>query len=745
MSRRRIVTRAAAAARPVFQERGADVAVWRGASAAGWNRLLTPTLERNHLISQGHDREATCAAVTGAIAADVSNVNLFPIKARKLGTGEDVTASSWLAYALNVMPSPAMSAQTVRAHYSNAMEYAGESYLLRVGNTLTPLVGGTVEVLPAKPGETYADGSPKLVSGYLVKRENGETVATYAEPGPLVRIHYPHPLDPIKPNSKVAQAGLAIDTLHAHRLSTKSILINSGHPSGIVSVVDPDGGQVAEEDLLGLEQRLASKWSTPEHKGGPLVVDGTRVTYTEVDAAVLGPGWAEAGKLSREDVYRTWAMPAARLGETGGMTFENQATALGQWYSQTILPSLQLLCSALNNLARAEGYELYVDTTGVAVLQEDEGKRVERAAKAYTSQIARLNEARRMLGLPPVEGPEGEAFYVPTQRTPGGAPGGAPDGPPGLTDDGGEEERGLPFVSSPGERGIEKVVELTEEQVAAAASTILRLVDRSELRLSKYLSGVLRKVVRRAETRLEALYGETLEATVPAGLTVEHLFDRMGVDVELRAGLTPLFEDAAREVSEATGDALGGDLPESAEARWKRVASQRVSRLVEGVDAGGKVVYRGWSQGVRDVVEKRLVEGYENGWSARRLRDALRSDLVGVDPSGDLLKIARRAELTARTEINGLASQVQWETADVSGRVREKKWYSIGNGRTRDTHRAANGQVRAFREPFLVGGVEMMHPHDPSAPAREVIQCRCRWVASKVVLPETFGGATVTV
>ena len=44
---------------------------------------------------------------------------------------------------------------------------------------------------------------------------------------------------------------------------------------------------------------------------------------------------------------------------------------------------------------------------------------------------------------------------------------------------------------------------------------------------------------------------------------------------------------------------------------------------------------------------------------------------------------------------------------------------------TRDTHRSAHGQIQATDRPFFVGGVYMMHPCEPGAPAREVINCNC--------------------
>lgn len=55
----------------------------------------------------------------------------------------------------------------------------------------------------------------------------------------------------------------------------------------------------------------------------------------------------------------------------------------------------------------------------------------------------------------------------------------------------------------------------------------------------------------------------------------------------------------------------------------------------------------------------------------------------------------------------------------------EKTWVSRDDDRVRFTHQVADGQTRPVNVPFIVGGVEMMYPKDPSAPPQEVVNCRC--------------------
>jgi hypothetical protein len=92
-----------------------------------------------------------------------------------------------------------------------------------------------------------------------------------------------------------------------------------------------------------------------------------------------------------------------------------------------------------------------------------------------------------------------------------------------------------------------------------------------------------------------------------------------------------------------------------------------------------------------------------------------------------------RAETIARTEGLRAVSQARQEAfeqvIEQAGIPEDKVirvWRSPLDDRTRDTHRAMNGQQRGLRVPFASpSGARLMFPGDPNAPAREVINCRC--------------------
>lgn len=86
-----------------------------------------------------------------------------------------------------------------------------------------------------------------------------------------------------------------------------------------------------------------------------------------------------------------------------------------------------------------------------------------------------------------------------------------------------------------------------------------------------------------------------------------------------------------------------------------------------------------------------------------------------------------RAKMIAQTEaVGALNAATQHYAANLpDDTVGGKIWLSHHDGRTRPTHRMADGQIVTVSKPFWVGGFPMMQPGDHSAPPSETINCRC--------------------
>ena len=89
-----------------------------------------------------------------------------------------------------------------------------------------------------------------------------------------------------------------------------------------------------------------------------------------------------------------------------------------------------------------------------------------------------------------------------------------------------------------------------------------------------------------------------------------------------------------------------------------------------------------------------------------------------------------RAVTVARTETLAAVNAGVYRSAELDAEQRGdpapfKQWIATADPRTRPTHREADKQRTLLREPFRVGGAQLLFPGDPRGPANEVINCRC--------------------
>ena len=244
--------------------------------------------------------------------------------------------------------------------------------------------------------------------------------------------------------------------------------------------------------------------------------------------------------------------------------------------------------------------------------------------------------------------------------------------------------------------------------------------------------------------------GAVKAAGARQGVKVTGMFDIRNLRAEtiLRQWSSDKIVEIAETTREAVREALTDAITRGTAPR--SAALDLVGRVGPGgVRSGGIVgldsTKAGW---VRNMGEdlRNLDAGYFN----RKLRDKRFDSIVrraiksGKPVSeADIARITARytgrlqrlrGEAIARTELLGSLHSAQAEGLQQlvdSGQVAPDavtvEWDASSDSATRDTHRAADGQIRQQGEPFSVGGYAMRFPGDSSmgAPAGEIINCRC--------------------
>lgn len=120
------------------------------------------------------------------------------------------------------------------------------------------------------------------------------------------------------------------------------------------------------------------------------------------------------------------------------------------------------------------------------------------------------------------------------------------------------------------------------------------------------------------------------------------------------------------------------------------------------------------------AVLKRLMSDPEfQALNERQAQRILRSQFTGYSRT-QAMRLVRTETITAA---NYAATQTANDLFGSEGY--EKEWLTALDGRERPAHREADGQRVGANEPFLVGGEYLKFPGDPSASAKNRINCRC--------------------
>jgi SPP1 gp7 family putative phage head morphogenesis protein len=117
---------------------------------------------------------------------------------------------------------------------------------------------------------------------------------------------------------------------------------------------------------------------------------------------------------------------------------------------------------------------------------------------------------------------------------------------------------------------------------------------------------------------------------------------------------------------------------------------------------------------IREEISRGIIQGYSYDKTARAVKE--RMD-VGASKA---IRIVQTE--THRAQSQG--TQMAFERAAAQGLVFKRVWVSTLDGRTRDRHRALDGQKVDTDQPFKYGSMEAMYPGAFCIPEMD-INCRC--------------------
>lgn len=221
----------------------------------------------------------------------------------------------------------------------------------------------------------------------------------------------------------------------------------------------------------------------------------------------------------------------------------------------------------------------------------------------------------------------------------------------------------------------------------------------------KWKQGFLRELVRQ-----NAVIDGIMKELNKAGVEAAEL---------IRNSMADIYQANREETVSRISEASGGMAVQGSFSTYNK---KQIDALVEeGQSPFSKLAYEnmGRNPAIRRRLQNELGMAAILGESQREIIKRIRK------VTGQTVAQARRVAQTERTRVQ---SQARWQTgreAAAMGLTIVNEW-STRMVNSRDSHVALNGQKKPQGEAFrTIWGNELRYPGDPSAPAKEVINCHC--------------------
>lgn len=556
---------------------------------------------------------------------------------------------------------------------------------------LWPLVTSRLNPVPSEGGSSY-------FSRYEYTLTSGEKKSLGLDD--VVYAWSPSLEDWRQPESRLQAARLDISVAVMQDRYDYAFLRNDARPAAII----------VHEAFAEVEER--NRWRQQflsEHRG---VDNAGRPFFSEVevgddgnvegaiDVKQLGITQKDAEFIKRyESKLRNIAMaigvPFSIL-DASGRTFSNAGAEWRNFWEMTMLPTAQDLADRVNlSLAPRYGDDLvgWFDFSKVAALRPD---------RRFTNIVVRdllddgvisKDEVREDLGLEPL--PDG-AGDLPEKKEEPPPPTLIPVATPGLT---AEPEDQMTAASGQMEtRGVH--LEQRRVQMWRSTDRVVRGLEKVWVRRwGQFFARQQRSVISR-------LNGKRGRRVIETRATAD-IFDPSFWDTETQEFVSGLYESVVTVAGVRIAERMGLAFDIDAGYAQSFIRS-RANQLAGNVT---QTTYR--------AIQQALAEGVALGEDIPSLSKRIRE----VFSSASQVRARRIARTEVISSFNG--GQHEFLMAVGGDLVGGQEWVATADGRVRDSHAEADGQIVAFGQQFQVGGVGLGYPGDPSGPPEEVVNCRC--------------------
>jgi HK97 family phage portal protein len=572
--------------------------------------------------------------------------------------------------------------------YVTSRELTGIYYLAfdEQANTLDHLRSDRIEIVPDKDGKRF-------ISGYRYTVD-GRTMGFL--PGEIVSGRYWNPDDDFYglPPLMAARNSIA-----AHARASRWNISFFDNAAVLTGYLKSGYNFSNDKEFLDNTRAEWAKLYQGYQRAGAFAVLGG-----DLDWKPLSPTHTEMGFIgllgrAQQEIFSAFGVPNIYGNITEGMNYANSREQQGLFWQTKMIPNFKSDEGTFEKFFNAhfagpdERLRVRHDLTGIEALSEGVVAEAE-ASRVYVTSFQRTpNQARARRGEAPEEG--GDSLIGPSSfcriDQVGDIIGGIAPG-------------GLAPAKTAGSHRAKSIMPDVEARRAHWEGTKAIVVSAQEKmqRLIVVIAGDWRRQMLEqlgSERSAKALAAKALSAD-------EIVFDLDEATGMLKLASRPIFEDTARRGGERAFSIASGsgsfNLHDPRVDAKLQAAEQRFVNRIGNAN---------W-QRVRDSLQ----EGINLGESSRALSDRINAEMDRIDSS---------AATIARTEVLPRYHEGQIEGMRQSGVVDQKEWLSAFVEASRAEHMAANSQVVALDEPFIVGSEPLQYPGDPSGSPSNIINCLC--------------------
>ena len=596
-----------------------------------------------------------------------------------------------------------------------------------------------LHLLPAQ--HTRPIPHPKtFVSGYEVDMKNG--VKHILKPDDVIWVRRPHPLDPYLSITPMESAGVAIEIENLAKLYNRNYLLNDGRPGGLLVV----RGEMEDDDKDELRNRFRGNLS---RTGATTVIsseDG--VDFVDTSASPRDAAYTQMRQITKEEILSAFGVPESAIGNAAGRTFSNAGEELRVFWMETMLPHLDSLARALDDLD--DKYYVDFDTSSVPILIIAKQERVRYLMDEFQQGLISVNEYRDGTGKKKVDSDLADSLLQNPNQTPIAntekpfkpeeqlpvdmAQGGAPAGPAGIPPLTSPEAPPIPGEVPAGDMGAVPPAALADvgsPQTGAAPVPTGALsaefgsieyksanifddewdtkAEQDSDRWTEILDRALERYFERQQRVVleKSLGAKSRKALATKSLDIDSVFDGDVWSKQMEEDIRPMLKAIVADAVVLSGQRTGMP-PEVEDSEIEQVVDEQVTRMQKAN-----------STTKEEIAAAILIAMALNDDEDRA--SMLKAALVAI--FANLLGKRKRviAEQEAQTSHN---AGTYFGGITMGGAT--KTWVTRKDSRVRGEHILLHGNTVEMKDGFAVGDSTLRFPGDPLAPLSLTINCRCR-------------------